>query len=177
MRKLKMRMVFLPAIALAAVQVLQAQDDCGDECRINSNVAMVINVQVNASAQAVGAGWGIAGGIGYNFDRRNALIGEFMWNRVYPSGGALKPFETALQSTDLRGNTDLYTLTGEYRFEMRGQFTRSLSYRWRRVVFPQYLALEGGSVGHWHRLLPRLALVGISLYLRNRKSRRAASYL
>lgn len=61
MRKLKMRMVFLPAIALAAVQVLQAQDDCGDECRINSNVAMVINVQVNASAQAVGAGWGIAG--------------------------------------------------------------------------------------------------------------------
>lgn len=116
-----MPIVFLVAIVLAAVQLLQAQDDCGDECRINTNLALVINVPVNASAQAVGTGWGIAGGIGYNFDRHNAVIGEFMWNRVYPSGGALKPFETALQSTDLRGHTDLYTLTGEYRFELRGR--------------------------------------------------------
>jgi hypothetical protein len=126
MCKLKVRIVFLLAIALAAVhlvqaQLVQAQEDCGDECRINTNLAMVINVPANTSAQAVGTGWGIASGIGYNFDRRNALIGEFMWNRVYPSGGALKPFETALQSTDLRGNTDFYTLTGEYRFELRGR--------------------------------------------------------
>jgi hypothetical protein len=118
---LKARIVFLSAIALAAVHVVHAQEDCGDECRINTNLAMVINVPVSTSAQAVGTGWGITSGIGYNFDRRNALIGEFMWNRVYPTGGALKPFETALQSTDLRGNTDFYTLTGEYRFELRGR--------------------------------------------------------
>jgi hypothetical protein len=80
----------------------------------------VINAPVNAAAQAVGTGWGISSGIGYNFDRRNAVIGEFMWNRDGPSGGALKPFETALQSTDLRAHTDFYTLTGEYRFELRG---------------------------------------------------------
>lgn len=121
MCKLKVRTVFLTAIALAAVQPLQAQDDCGNECRINTNVAVVTNFPVAASAQSVGAGWGIAGGIGYNFDRRNALIGEFMWNRVFPSGGALTPLATASQSTDLRGNTDIYTLTAEYRYELRGR--------------------------------------------------------
>ena len=46
----------------ASAKLLQAQDDCGDLCKINSNVAMIINVPVNPSAQAVGTGWGIAGG-------------------------------------------------------------------------------------------------------------------
>jgi hypothetical protein len=117
----KVKIILLLAIALATVPLLQAQDDSGDECRINTNLAMVINAPVNTSAQAVGTGWGMARGIGYNFDRRSAVIGEFRWKRVYPSGGALKPFESALQSTDLHGNTDFYTLTGEYRFELLGR--------------------------------------------------------
>ena len=121
MCKPKVRIFALMAIAMASAKLLQAQDDCGDLCKINSNVAMIINVPVNPSAQAVGTGWGIAGGVGYNFNRRSALIGEFMWNRVPPSGGALKPFETAIQSQDLSAHTDLYALTGEYRFELRGR--------------------------------------------------------
>lgn len=68
MYTLKMRIVVLAAIAPTSVQRLQAQDDCGDECRINTNLAMVINVPVNASSQAVGGGSGMAGGIGYNFE-------------------------------------------------------------------------------------------------------------
>jgi hypothetical protein len=35
-----------------------------------------VNVPGNPAVQAVGAGWGIAGGVGYNFDRRNGVIGE-----------------------------------------------------------------------------------------------------
>jgi len=120
-RKLRVRNIILLAIALVPVPLLQAQDDCGDECKLNSNLAMIVSVPVNPSAQAVGTGWGIVGGVGYNFNLRNAFVGEFMWTRVYPSSGALQPLQTALQSKDLNGNSDLYALTGNYRFELRGR--------------------------------------------------------
>jgi hypothetical protein len=121
------KVIFTATTALASVvlpaQLLQAQDDCGDECKINTNLAVVLNVPVPPTAQVLGMGWGIAGGVGYNFDRRHAVIGEFMWNRAYASGNALQPFQAASQSADIRGNTDFYALTGEYRFELRGHLT------------------------------------------------------
>jgi hypothetical protein len=106
---LKIRNIIVPAIALTPLQPLHGQDDCGDECRVNSNLAMVVNVPVNPTAQVVGTGWGLVGGAGYNFDKRNAVIGEFMWNRVYPSGGSLQPLQAALPSSNLSGNTNLFT--------------------------------------------------------------------
>ena len=121
--KLMMRNIFLLVIALTPVQLLQAQDDdCTDECKLNTNLAIIVNTPVSSSAQVVGTGWGIVGGAGYNFNRHSATIGEFMWTRVYPSSGALQPLQTALQSKDLHGNTDLYALTANYRLEMRGRF-------------------------------------------------------
>jgi len=119
--KLNVRNISRLVVPLALANVLYAQDDCGDECKINTNAAMIISVPVSSSAQVVGTGWGIVGGAGYNFNRRNAFVTEFMWNRVYPSTGALQPLQTALQSTDLRGNTDFYALTANYRFELRGR--------------------------------------------------------
>jgi len=115
------KIIFL-VIALSAPQILQAQgDDCGDECKLNTNIAMIVNEPVSSSAQVVGTGWGIVGGAGYNFNKRHAIIGEFMWSRVYPVGGALQPLKTALQSNNLAGNTDFYALTTNYRFELRRQ--------------------------------------------------------
>lgn len=119
--KLRVRNIVLLAIALVPVQLLQAQDDCEDDCRLNTNLGAIVSAPVNPSAQVVGIGWGLVGGAGYNFNRRNAMVGEFMWTRVYPSGGALQPLQTVLQSKDLSGNTDLYALTANYRFELRGR--------------------------------------------------------
>jgi hypothetical protein len=120
-RKSEMRTIIFLAIVLTPL-LLQAQEDCGDECRLNTNLAMIISTPVSSSAQVVGTGWGIVGGVGYNFNKRNAIIGEFMWNRVYPSSGALQPLQTILQSKDLHGNTDFYALTANYRFELRVRF-------------------------------------------------------
>ena len=119
--KLNVRNISLLVMPLALASVLYAQDECGDECKANTNIAMVISSPVSSSAQVVGTGWGIVGGAGYNFNRRNAIVSEFMWNRVFPSRDALQPLQTALQTTDLRGNTDLYALTANYRFELRGR--------------------------------------------------------
>jgi hypothetical protein len=120
--KLRVRSIICLVIAFAAVQLLHAQEDCGDECKLNTNLGMIVSMPVNPSAQVVGTGWGIVGGAGFNFNQRNAVVGEFMWTRVYPSGGALQPLQTALQSKDLNGNSDLYAITGNYRFELRGRF-------------------------------------------------------
>jgi hypothetical protein len=118
---LNVRNISLLVLPLALANVLYAQDDCGDECKVNTNVAIVISAPVSSSAQVVSTGWGIIGGAGYNFNRRNALVSEFMWNRVYPSHGALQPLQAVLQSKDFRGNTDFYALTANYRFELRGR--------------------------------------------------------
>jgi len=112
--------IILSLIALSPVLV-HAQDDCGDECKINTNVGMIISMPVSSSARVVGTGWGIVGGVGYNFNQRNAIVNEFMWNRVYPANGALEPLQKVLQSRDLSGNTDFYALTGNYRLELRGR--------------------------------------------------------
>lgn len=110
------------AFALALVPPLHAQDDCAGVCKVNSNLAMVVNVPVSSTAHVAGVGWGVVGGVGYNFNQRNAVIGEFLWNRMYPSGGVLQQFQTGpSESSSLKANSNLYALTGNYRYEMRGR--------------------------------------------------------
>jgi hypothetical protein len=119
---LKYQNILVLAISLTPLHPLQAQDDVGGESKINSNVAMVLNVPVGSTAQAAGIGWGATGGVGYNFSARNAVIGEFLWDRMYPSDGVLQPLQTATsQSGNLNGNSNLYALTGNYRYELRGR--------------------------------------------------------
>jgi Outer membrane protein beta-barrel domain len=117
----KLRNIIALIMAVAPLQALQAQDGCDNDCKINSNLAMVVNVPVNSTAQVFGSGWGGVGGVGYNFNPRNAVIGEFLWNRDWATGGALQPLEAVSQSTGLRGNADLFALTGDYRYERRGR--------------------------------------------------------
>jgi hypothetical protein len=105
-------------ILLAWRPALRGQDyDCGDECKINSNVALIVNEPLSTTGQVASTGWGATAGAGYNFNKRNALIGEFMWNRIYPASESLQPF----QSSKLDGTSDIYMVTGNYRFELRGQ--------------------------------------------------------
>jgi hypothetical protein len=119
---LRVSYIILVVIALASLQLLHAQDDRGYESKINSNLAMVVSMPVSSTAKVASTGWGATGGVGYNFNSRNALIGEFLWNRIYPSGGTLQPLQAAVpQSGSLNGNSNLYALTGNYRFELRGR--------------------------------------------------------
>ena len=105
--------LILLSIALIQLPHLQAQEECEEDCKLNTNFAIIINAPVGSSAQVVGTGWGMVGGAGYNFNQRHAMIGEFLWNRVYPSRGALQPLQAALQSQTLKANTDFYALTAD----------------------------------------------------------------
>jgi Outer membrane protein beta-barrel domain len=108
---------------LVSVQPLHAQlaEGCEDHCSLNSNLALVVNVPVNPTARVASVGAGVVGGVGYNFNKQNAIIGELMWNRVSPEGDSLQPLRTALQAADLNAATDFFVMTGNYRLELRGQ--------------------------------------------------------
>jgi hypothetical protein len=52
---------------------------------------------------------------------RNAFVGEFMWNRLFPSNSAITPLRLALHSRSLKGYGNLLAFTGNYKFELRGK--------------------------------------------------------
>lgn len=110
-------------IVAACLGPLYAQEDGPDDNpKINSNLGFTVGVPLTTTAQAVDTAWGITAGVGYNFNRRNAFIGEFMWNRVYPSDAQLAPLRVAAaQVAGFSATTDLFVLSGNYRFELRGK--------------------------------------------------------
>ena len=141
----------LLVVVLASMQPLSAQMGetwCGDQCKINSNLAFVVNVPLNPTAQVATVGWGGVGGAGYNFNKRNAIIAEFMWNRTYAAGDSLQPLRTALQASNLNAYGDYYVLTGNYRFELRGQ------------SFGAYLIGGGGLYVRYTHLSQSITVVG-----------------
>jgi Outer membrane protein beta-barrel domain len=98
-----------------------AQDDSDDDPKMNSNLGMPISAPLNPAGRFVNLGLGITYGAGYNFTRRHAVIGEFMWNNLFTNNGALTPIRVALQNPDIRGSGNLFAFTGNYRFELRGR--------------------------------------------------------
>jgi hypothetical protein len=97
------------------------QESLGIEPRINVNVGGIITAPLNPSARFVNIGWGLTTGTGYNLGRGHALIGEFMWNKLYPTATAVEPVESTFQSPRIAAYTNLFALTGNYRYELHGR--------------------------------------------------------
>ncbi len=101
---------------------IHAQFEPGnDDPSFTDNLGMTISLPVRPTSQYATSGLGTAAGAGYNFDRRNALIGEFMWNWLYPTDAALQPLRVAIQSPNISGHGNLFALTANYKFELRGK--------------------------------------------------------
>jgi hypothetical protein len=121
-----MRSMCMPTLATLLVvascsTLLSAQDEDFDEnSKLNTNLGMALAVPVNPTARFTHFGFGFTLGAGYNMTRRNAFIGEFLWNRLYPSNSALAPLRQALHTRNLNGHGNLIAVTGNYRYELRG---------------------------------------------------------
>lgn len=99
---------------------LSGQYEYDENSKINTNLGFPVTVPAGNTSEFVTLGTGITAGVGYNFNRYNAFVGEFMWNWLYPTDASLTPLRTALQTSDLNGHSNFYALTANYRLEVRG---------------------------------------------------------
>lgn len=96
-------------------------DEGDDDPTGNAHLGMPISAPLNPMAQFTDAGWGFTAGGGYNFTRRHAVVSDFMWNHLFVPGQVLNPIRSALQDPSINGSGDLFALTGNYRYELRGR--------------------------------------------------------
>src|SRR6266481_4586541 len=100
---------------------LRAQSESGnDDPSVTTNLGIPVSVALNPTGRYISGGWGVDSGIGYNFDRRNALIGEFMWNTLNPTNAVLQPVRSYWKLS----------------VRIARQEVRNLFHRRRRVVSP-----------------------------------------
>jgi Outer membrane protein beta-barrel domain len=107
-------------VIVAFPTFLNAQDEYGEDSKLNTNMAIPLSVPLNPLAKSVNFGLGTTIGAGYNLSRRNAIVAEFMWNRLFVSSQTLAPLRLALHTHDLNGHGNLYAFTANYRYELSG---------------------------------------------------------
>jgi Outer membrane protein beta-barrel domain len=115
------RRLTLMGLLLFAASALWAQDESEDNPKFNTNLGLPLSAPLNPTGRFAGPGTGVIYGAGYNFTRRHSVMGEFMWDWLNPGSGGLTPIRLALQANNISGHSNLYALTGEYRFELRGK--------------------------------------------------------
>ncbi|PYU66725.1 MAG: hypothetical protein DMG52_35550 [Acidobacteria bacterium] len=142
--------IWISLIALPYGVGAQEEGEGTENPSVTTSLGVPLIAPLNPTARLVGAAWGVTTGVGYNFNRRHASIGEFMWNSLYPTNQALQAIRVALQSRDVSGHGNLFAFTGNYRFELRGR------------VFGGYLIAGGG---WYHRTadLSRTIPAGITI--------------
>ena len=121
MWKASVRILLVIVFCSGLLHGQEDDEEFGEDSKLNTNIAMNLTVPLNPLANFANFGWGFAAGAGYNITPRNAIIGEFLWNRIYPSNSALAPLRAALNSRDLHGHSNLFAITANYRFELRGR--------------------------------------------------------
>jgi hypothetical protein len=84
------------------------------DSRVNTNIGGGVSVPLNPTGKYAGAGGTFAVGAGYNFDKYNSLVGEFMWSALPPTISTLLPGE------GLHRSSNLYTATGNYMLRLDG---------------------------------------------------------
>jgi hypothetical protein len=114
-------LVLLVLTAWGRPLLAQGDPNFTEDSKLNSNLGAVAIVPLNPTAKYVNVGWGLLLGGGYNFTKRNGLVFEFMWDRLYPTVAALAPIRQAAANNNIDGHANLYTVTANYRYELRGK--------------------------------------------------------
>ena len=121
MTKTTRGIIWFSFLLIVSCALLAQEEEGDDNPRANTNLAVPISGALNPMAKFSNFGLGVTAGAGYNFTRRHAFVGEFMWNHLFVNGNALTPIRLAAQDPTIGGTGQLYSLTGNYRFELRGR--------------------------------------------------------
>ena len=71
-----------------------------------------VTTPLNPTARYVGVSGNFTTGAGYNIDKHNSILGEFMWSGLPPSLFTLQPVTAPF------GNVNLYSGTAVYRYKI-----------------------------------------------------------
>jgi hypothetical protein len=129
-------------LAAAGANGMRAQDS-----KINSNLGMGVSVPLNPTASFVGASVNAVVGVGYNINRHNSLVGQFMWSGLPANRDALFPVRAVLGTNNVSSTSNLFAVTGNYR------------HQWQGKIFGVYL-IGGGGVYYRYTSLSRQVVVG-----------------
>ena len=99
-------LISLGSLSVAWILPLTAQD----YPKLNFNLGGGISTPLNPTGKYVGVNGNFVVGGGYNIDKSNSIIGEFMWSGLPPNRFVLHPVNAPF------GNINLYTLTANYRY-------------------------------------------------------------
>jgi hypothetical protein len=108
-------------LLLTACCTVSSQNEGADDPGENFNLGTTLSGPRTPTGQFTNFGWSAIVGGGYTFTRTDAVVGEFMCNHLFGCGSTLAPIRAASQNSDINKNRDLYALTGNYRFELRGK--------------------------------------------------------
>ena len=105
-------LIILGLATIPGLVPLEAQDWNADDLRmLNFNIGGGLSIPLNPTGRYVGVNGSAVAGAGANFDRQNSIEGDFMWNGLSPSVALVRPTNAPF------GSVNVYSLTGEYRFQ------------------------------------------------------------
>jgi hypothetical protein len=142
MRVKTFTLLFPALIVLLWLPGAQAQ-----ESKLNTNLGMGVTIPVHPTSQFAKANVNVVVGAGYNFDRHQSLVFQFMWAGLPPTNEALRPIRIAAGSTKIGGSSNLYAGTANYRVGVEGR------------VFGAYV-IGGGGFYYRHSSLSQEVVAG-----------------
>jgi hypothetical protein len=82
-----------------------------DYSKVNFDIGGGVSTPLNPTGQFAGISGNFITGGGYNIDKHNSIVGEFMWNGLPTNLTAIHPINAP------SGNINLYSLTANYRYQ------------------------------------------------------------
>jgi len=92
-----------------ACMTMRAQSQ-NEEGKFNFTMGGGLSVPLNPAARFVGVGGSFLSGSGYNIDQHNSIVGQFQWDGLPPSVGAIAQLNGISQSVNL------YGITADYKY-------------------------------------------------------------
>jgi hypothetical protein len=104
---------------LAAPCITRAQGT--DDPNFTDSLAISVSKPLGPISRYTSTALGLEVSAGYNFTRRHALEGAFMWNWIYPRNSAIQSLQQVLQTENVSGHGNLFVFTANYKYELRGK--------------------------------------------------------
>ena len=115
---MRIRILLLASIGVIGplyTQGLRAQDS-----KITTNAGMGLTVPLSSTGRLVGSSLNAVVGVGYNVNQYHSLVGQFMWAGLPVDKQSFRPVQLIPNTNDVKGSSNLYSLTANYRFSLQG---------------------------------------------------------